>query len=47
MSDLNLSVLVSGVTSETGKFVVKSLQAKHIPVHAFCIIPQGGMMRGV
>ncbi len=32
MSDFNGPVLVLGATDETGKLVVKSLQAKHIPV---------------
>lgn len=32
MSDFNGLVLVLGATGETGKLVVKSLQAKHIPV---------------
>jgi len=32
MSDFNGLILVLGATGETGKLVVKSLQAKHIPV---------------
>ena len=31
MPDFNGPVLVLGATGETGKLVVKSLQAKHIP----------------
>jgi uncharacterized protein YbjT (DUF2867 family) len=32
MLDFNSPVLVLDATGETGKLVVKSLQAKHIPV---------------
>ena len=35
MSDFNGQVLVLGATGEKGKLVVKSLRAKHIPVHVF------------